>query len=381
MSELTNNNRKSLQAQLLTTVSSLALIGIALSGSKARATEDGERHPTVWVELGGQLSGLADEQEAFAPSLMDGRAPEFSSSTQFEEAPRFSIEEVGSISIEPHASDWMFKASVRYGRSLSNKHVRQQTNPKAFITYLSGHRYAKYPSASKFADTNSQIGENHLIIDFQVGKDVGLGLFGTRSSSHLSLGVRFAQFQSASNIALKSDPDWHFHYLSLGSRYLPLGGTYHSNLASLEAARSFRGIGPSISWTGATPFLVQRQDSELTFDWGLNAAVLFGRQRAKVHYQTTGHYHTAKYHGSPPNVYHSTPSHRSVTPPARSRSVVVPNLGAFAGLSFRYNVAKVSFGYRADFFLGAMDGGIDGHKSYDRNFYGPYATVSIGLGG
>jgi len=60
---------------------------------------------------------------------------------------------------------------------------------------------------------------------------------------------------------------------------------------------------------------------------------------------------------------------------------VVPNLGGFAGLSFKYPNAKVSVGYRADFFFGAMDGGIDAHKSYDRDFYGPFATVSIGLGG
>ena len=65
----------------------------------------------------------------------------------------------------------------------------------------------------------------------------------------------------------------------------------------------------------------------------------------------------------------------------RSRSITVPNIGGFAGLSYRYDSAKLSFGYRADFFFGAMDGGIDTRKTYDRNFYGPYATLSIGLGG
>jgi hypothetical protein len=33
------------------------------------------------------------------------------------------------------------------------------------------------------------------------------------------------------------------------------------------------------------------------------------------------------------------------------------------------------------YFLGAMDGGIDARKTYDRNFHGPFATISIGLGG
>jgi hypothetical protein len=65
----------------------------------------------------------------------------------------------------------------------------------------------------------------------------------------------------------------------------------------------------------------------------------------------------------------------------RSRSVIVPNVGGFAGLSYRYSNAKLSLGYRADFFFGAMDGGIDTRKTYDRNFYGPFATISVGLGG
>jgi hypothetical protein len=35
---------------------------------------------------------------------------------------------------------------------------------------------------------------------------------------------------------------------------------------------------------------------------------------------------------------------------------VVPNIDGFVGLSFHNANAKVSFGYRADFFFGAMDG-------------------------
>jgi hypothetical protein len=69
----------------------------------------------------------------------------------------------------------------------------------------------------------------------------------------------------------------------------------------------------------------------------------------------------------------ATPDH------TRTRSVAVPNIGGFAGLSFKYPNAKVSLGYRADFFFGAVDGGIDARKTYDRSFYGPYMTVSIGL--
>jgi hypothetical protein len=42
---------------------------------------------------------------------------------------------------------------------------------------------------------------------------------------------------------------------------------------------------------------------------------------------------------------------------------------------------KVSLGYRADFFFGAMDAGIDSPDSKTVGFRGPFATVSLGLGG
>jgi len=59
--------------------------------------------------------------------------------------------------------------------------------------------------------------------------------------------------------------------------------------------------------------------------------------------------------------------------------VVVPNLGSHLGLSMLYRDAKVSFGYRADTFFNAMDGGQDTAKDYNRGFYGPYLNVSLGL--
>jgi len=64
-----------------------------------------------------------------------------------------------------------------------------------------------------------------------------------------------------------------------------------------------------------------------------------------------------------------------------SRSVVVPNVGAFAGVTYRIHDFKISAGYRADFFFNAMDGGNDARKSEKIGNYGPFMSVSIGLGG
>ena len=71
----------------------------------------------------------------------------------------------------------------------------------------------------------------------------------------------------------------------------------------------------------------------------------------------------------------------TASPPARSKSITVPNIGAFAGLSVNFPNAKVSLGYRADFFFGAMDAGIDARHSADMSFHGPFAKISVGLGG
>jgi hypothetical protein len=60
--------------------------------------------------------------------------------------------------------------------------------------------------------------------------------------------------------------------------------------------------------------------------------------------------------------------------------IAIPNVGGLAGVSFRYANAKVSFGYRGDFFFGAMDAGIDTRKAETVGFHGPFASISVGLG-
>src|SRR6185437_630747 len=383
MSELIviRQNAKSTRRQLLVTASAVALLGAVCAAGRASA-ESGSGGPTVWIELGGQLSKSNDKEEAFSPPIMADRAPGLSPSEPFERLPRYSVDETGKIAFEPGADGWLFSASVRFGRSNSNRDVNQGTHPKPFIEYVpSGTQTARiafYPVASKFAETIVHNSEQHLIVDFQVGKDVGLGMFGGRGTSAVNLGVRYAQFRSSSNIVLNSDPDWHFTYKYLPNGIVLLHQAFHTNRANLEAERSFHGIGPSLSWNGSAPFIGNPQDGELSFDGGLNGAVLFGRQRVNVHHQSSGQYRPLEpganagpfYLTHPP-----TPVNRT-----RSHSVTVPNFGVSAGLSYRMENFKLSAGYRADFFFGAMDGGIDARKTYDRNFYGPFAAVSIGIG-
>jgi len=111
-------------------------------------------------------------------------------------------------------------------------------------------------------------------------------------------------------------------------------------------------------------------DGQLTLDWGVNASLLFGRQKAKI-----SHHSTVKRTGIGSNSIYPTATN------ARSHMVTVPNIGGFAGLSYRFTNAKISAGYRADFFFGARDGGLETRNAIDVGFHGPFATIGIGLGG
>jgi hypothetical protein len=383
-------NRKDSRWKLLVGASTLTFM--AYLGSAAPGLAEDQDKPQVWIDLGGQLSRLGNGQEAFSPSIMSDRPSMFDPSEPQESPPLYSFDEEGSISFQPKGTDWVLSAAVRYGRASANHNRHQQTYPDPFqlsFTYYGiPVQFTRYPAGGRFADTESRTNESHMVLDFQVGKDVGLGLFGGRSSSSIvSLVVRFAQFTSRTNTALKSSPDWHFSYVynpslvtlvGLTSSKIAFAQAFHSRIANLESTRSFHGIGPSISWNASTPLAGNADAGQLSLDWGVNGAILFGRHRATVHHESMQYYEKSGI---------GIPVHRDIvgTPQphstARSRTVTVPNIGGFAGLSFRYIDARISLGYRADFFFGAMDGGIDARRTYDRNFSGPFAKVSIGLGG
>lgn len=385
MSELMNTKEQSSgKWHLLTSVSTAALIALFPQSASA-----GDDRPTVWIEVGAQLERLTNGQESFAPPFVTTLLENpFTPPSEVQRPPRYSFGEEGRISFQPEGSDWSFNAAIRYGRSNSSGNVHEQTVHPSKIFFLSipilGYHTSSAAPASneRFATTTSRIHDAHLVLDFMVGKDVGLGVFGKQGSSTLNAGVRFAQFTSQSKARIDSDPNFRFEYKYYTSFAgfpalikIP-NGVWDLYSAKMNLSRSFHGIGPSLAWDGNATLFGNSESGAVTFDWGLNGAVLFGRQKVSAHHETMAHRNLELSHGPLPTLY-PTKVHDTV----RSRSVVVPNIGGFAGLSMRFPNAKVSFGYRVDAFFGAMDGGIDTRKTYDRDFYGPFATISIGLGG
>lgn len=377
MNELIQMPKRDGRFRLLATVSALAFA----SGTFVQAlaeTKDDDR-PTVWIELGGQLQRDDGGQAPFAPKFATtGPRPDFEtfSPTASQYLPRYSFGGEGKIALRPEGSDWTFSASILYGRANRDKSYHAQK------TYaITGTLVPIFPTFSKqgylLSDLRAQHSESHAILDFKAGRDVGLGVFGRHGESTFDLGVRFAQFNSKSNISLRSVPQALApKYITFVQKSLPL--TYQrSYFATQSASRSFRGIGPTVSWDASSVVAGDGDAAALTFDWGVNAALLFGRQKAKVHHHTTETLHSAAMTQNPIETLYTRRPPDSI----RSRSVIVPNAGGFAGFSMRFPNARVSMGYRADFFFGAMDGGVDTRKTYDRNFFGPFAKISIGLGG
>ena len=380
MNELMNASgcRKNLHWQLLTTVSTLALLGFVVSTPNAEASDGDEDRPIVWIDLGGQLD-RADYGADLptAPFMATVKAP-LHSPIAADKPPLFSYGAEGSISFQPEESDWIFSASLRYGRSNSKNNIHDQKNSRVH-EYVPGSRNGYYTLPwGKLTDIATTQRQSHAIVDFQVGKDFGLGLFGRDGSSVFNAGVRFAQFSSHATTDIKAEPDTVL-YNDFGTRFpgkyvaVP---RYHIYKFAADSHNTFRAVGPSISWNASAPFAGNKDGAELTLDWGVNAALLFGRQKATVHHQTTATYFRHKYYPSNTPLYHNNPPTRG-----RDRAVTVPNLGGFAGLSFRYAAAKINFGYRGDFFFGALDTGVDSARRTTIGFYGPFASVSVGIGG
>jgi hypothetical protein len=347
--------------------------------------------------LGAQLEKVDGGLERFAPPFVDMiDTNAFTSPLVPQKPPRYAVGGEAKFSFQPKESDWIVSAAIRYGRSNNSRKLHQETVPASPEKYF----YAPLltpepqivtvePETRRYADTTSRHDESHAILDFQAGKDVGLGLFGAGGKSVISAGVRFAQLTSRSKAVIGADPDFGFssYYTTqlVGLFPFPIPGkfifqpqSWHLYRSRLETTRSFRGIGPSASWDASAPLVGNPDRAQMAFDWGVNVALLVGRQKMHTSHQTNSSYHYQNpLSGGLSTVTNYSPPHHQT----RSRADTSPNVGGFAGFSVKFPNAKVSLGYRADLFFGAIDGGIDARKTYDRAFYGPFARFSVGLGG
>jgi hypothetical protein len=397
MSELisTDNKQTNIRFGLLATASAIVLAACVAPAQDVQAAD----RPTVWIEGGWHLDTISGSNEALVPPL-DGLTttgfPDtptaanflgqgsggFPSFTDMENVLGRSSGAEASISFQPKGSDWVFNVSARYGRTHSKRHIQGRQDiygESAYVTYLFGTHTKKTPHFTNYIEQDTDNTEAHTIIDFQVGKDVGLGLFGESTESIFSFGARYVQMNMKSRGHSYAAPGVRFYHVKTilaGIKYAIQ--PYNQNSATiLERYSNLSALGPSLSWKNTTGVWGETADGQLALDWGVNAALLFGRQKVNIHHHSTANL----YHGYGGGYGVDQYTTRNSNDRKERHRVTVPNLGGFAALSYRFTNAKLSVGYRGDFFFGAMDRGLDTHKSVTTGFHGPFATISVGLGG
>lgn len=383
MSELTiaHTPRTGLRWQLLATASAVAMV--AGFPSSIDAAETGR--PTVWIEGGWHFDETTGTNDPFVTPLdSEIRASGFSSANNLQKALGKAYGAEGSISFKPSRTDWVFSVSARYGQIHTTRNIHQEkliSDSTKKLTLISPGIHSVVPSLTGYVQQKADNSESHTILDFQVGKDLGIGLLGRGTDSVVSFGARYAQFNSRSQLDAHALPFASFEqFTTPGFLVHPkykIATHFHASASYVERHSNLHAVGPSISMSNTTGLIGQPDSGQLALDWGANAAILFGRQRVHVSHQATAQHLTYQLG----YVSALGPIVAAPVVGTRSRSVTVPNLGGFAALSFRFPNAKVSLGYRGDFFFGAMDRGIDIRDAGTMGFHGPFATASIGLGG
>lgn len=401
MSNSRNTWKAGPRARLLATSSALALIASAWAADLALAS-DADAKPPLWIELGWQFSAVHDSSNFAAP--FGSLIPQSGLTAPLDgplNLPR-SNETYAKLSFQPDGSDWVFAASVRYGRAKANGSIKQ-TAPASngaglyyFTRYPERGWVYTFPVVQKqhtnYIRAQTHTNETHLIMDFQAGLDVGLGMLSRHGTSVLSAGVRFAQLNTTQDITgMSAVPDAHFQYFyQKAHAFGPLNDhrefgyrqVWHVLSGNSRSTRNFDGMGPSLSWDATVPVAGHSEIGEVSVDWGLNAALLFGRQKKNVRHNTSGQYHcyVAYYrYRCEGDVGAGPVSDKSQLKTARH--VLVPDLGGFLGASFHWKDIKVSAGYRADVFFRALDTAVPGGRKDDtRSFYGPFASISVGTG-
>ena len=163
-----------IRRRLMVTVSALALFGAA---NCANAADDG--HPLVWIELSGQFAQEQAGQDAYIPTFL-AASPFGAPASNLEKSARASWDGSAKFSFEMD-DGWTFSAAVRYGKTSRNKTANHQT------AHASHHSSGKYVGGyDAYQLFRAKASESHTILDFQAGKDMGLGSFGSGGEPFLA---------------------------------------------------------------------------------------------------------------------------------------------------------------------------------------------------
>jgi outer membrane receptor protein involved in Fe transport len=339
------------------------------------------------VEIGGQVQRHEAPYSAVTPSFADS----FSDALQPSDAQNRDLDwgdgrELRLTYTLP--SNWRVGAGVRYGRTNGADTTLVfelgDTGCGSVQYYCDlfpdpNGPYARllHFRADNYADVVATNREEHTLVDFDIGRDVGLGL-GLEST--VRAGLRYAQLESTTRLQMWGVPNWDLPAEFALFKYAD--NTHYQ--ADLFASREFEGFGPTLSWDAAKQ-LWGADDGHLDLEWSATAGVLFGKQKALFEGEESSAYFSGIYYSQTDvsRQFQQREAWVDITdlPAPRSRSVTAPLLDLSLGLAYEAGRVKVGAGYRWERYFDVLDAGYREHEDADRTIDGPYFKLSVGFGG
>ncbi|HEX6861000.1 MAG TPA: TonB-dependent receptor [Caulobacteraceae bacterium] len=351
------------------------------------------------VELGGQVQKHDAPFEALRPAFAD-TAPEELDIFGDAQSRDFDTGDGREIKVtwRPGSGPWSASGAYRYGRTntdVTRLHAEVDTGSAcgfqpghpataAFCAPDSPPIFGQYllQSGTAWTAAWARSQEDHQLVDFAVGYDVGLGGL---SRSTVSAGLRYAQLSSKTNTEFFGAPD---RYIADGHKYnghdnaftFMFASPYTRYQGKLSADRDFEGTGPVMSWDAAAA-LLSGSAGQVELDWSLSAGALFGKQR--TFFEQSGTAEDRLYNGGLQDDFRIVAT--NPLPPlgvaSRSEDVTAGILGASLGLAYSIDRVRIGAGYRWERYSDVLDIGFAEHQDGDRTIDGPYFKLSVGFGG
>jgi len=349
------------------------------------------------VEVGGEVQHWDAPSEVFTPQTLANLPPTLDVTNIENRRLDWGDGHSVKLTYRPEGSPWSISGGVRYGRTNVSTRDHHETEQfpagvcafpaslygglfkKAFCdpTYLFyGHSYYNpllVAHGQTWSQGEARDREEHTIVDFDVGRDVGLGAL---TASKLSTGVRYGDFNSQSRFSASGQGGW---TIPEGWRSTSVPVSHNGYDAHVSADREFRGAGPALGWDADLHLLGSDQTGHVDLDWSVTGGVLFGKQKTTIAGQERSAFYSGYYFPWPiPQVGPATiiPLDQS-----RSKSVSVPVVDLSLGISYDIQRIKVSTGYRWERYFNVLDTGYAERKQADRTIDGPYFKIAVGFGG
>lgn len=298
-------------------------MSVSVSGAYGQAASTSAPLLTAWIEGASFRTGGGSFN---VPTLPGVTAP----FTVFDPRSGFG----GAVGFDYRWANqpWHFVFDFRFWKS--------KTTTKSSSSFQTFGSFSGVPLTSSTSSTGTQR-ESHLVADFMVGRDMGVGT----NKVQLQIGIRVADLRAAAQVQQQGQTTFYSSGL----------GTIITAQSSSGSWRSrFFGAGPRAAITGSIPIV-----GLWTFEYGGGLAGLFGDRLFDIAVTNT-----------------AGPSFAASYKP----SVFVFNADASVALSYLFSPSfKVSSGVRADYYNSALttyNVGTGTLQNISRTFWGPFVRLT-----